>query len=323
MQFLRNIERKYRYSKFQKKNLAKKPVVILNYHQISSQFDPTTQDINIWTSLKDFEDTIITLKQEGYEFISAQKAVEIIQSNQKPIKHYVAITFDDGHKSILNVLDVMKSHKAPMTFFINSAYIDDADYNWVDIIQYFDRHPQEYYNQFKITSEDWNCINNLKNCTTSSKFIEIEHKVIEILAKVDDFNLRHLTKRELFDLKDPLVTIGLHSDRHYDYDIMDDDILQENLERNIGFLETHPNYEPYFAFPFGRYKNSSLDVVKKLNVTPFFHRSGVNYFDDNSFGIKRIPVSNGKVDLEYISENSNERTIINHVFGYLKKIIGK
>lgn len=319
----RSIEGKSRYYKFALKNYVKKPIIILNYHHISDVYDSTTQDINIWTSLKDFENTILYFKNKGYEFISMHDAISIHNSKQKPNKHYISITFDDGHKSILNVLDVMNKHKVPMLFFINSAYIGDHDYNWVDIVQYFKRNPKEYYDKYNITNEDWDTINKLWPCNDSDTFIELEKEAIKVLKKIDDFKERHLSQVELNSLVNPLVTLGLHADRHYKYDIMNDEVLHKNLVDNINFLKNHPNYKPYFAFPFGRYKRSSLDVIKKLDIIPFFHRGGVNYFDDSQFGLKRIPVGNSMVDFNYLVKYSNELTIINHFFKLMKNIYFK
>lgn len=318
-----NIEAKSRFYKFTIKNYIKKPIVILNYHHISEVFDSTTQDISIWTSLKDFENTIVYFKNKGYEFISMEKALDIYYKKEKPKKNYITITFDDGHKSILNVLDVMSKHNVPVLFFINSAYINDNDYNWVDIVQYFKRNPKEYYDKFNISNEDWEVINQLWVCNDSDTFIEIEKKAVLILKKINDFKVRHITQIELDSLVNPLITIGLHGHRHHKYDVMKDEVLRENLIKNADFLKHHPNYKPYFAFPFGRYKSSSLEVIKKLNIVPFFHRGGVNYYDDSQFGLNRIPVGNSMVDFNYLTKYSNELTVINHFFKFLKKLNSK
>jgi peptidoglycan/xylan/chitin deacetylase (PgdA/CDA1 family) len=317
------IEEKSRFYKFTIKNYIKKPIIILNYHQISDSFDSTTQDINIWTSLKDFENTILYFQNKGYEFIAAEEAINICGSNQKPKKRYISITFDDGHKSILNVLDIMNKHKVPVLFFINSAYIDDFEYNWVDIVQYFNRNPKDYYDKFNITIEDWDTLDKLKICKDNDSFLVLEKKAIVIVKKVNDFKNRHLTKIELNGLVDPLVTIGLHAHRHYKHDIMKDEVLHDNLVKDMEFLKDHPNYKPYFAFPFGRYKKTSLDVVKKLSIIPFFHRGGVNYFDDYQFGFKRIPVGNSMVDFNYLVKYSKELTVINHIFKFTKNMYFK
>lgn len=323
MNLLRKIDILSRRIKYNIKYSINRPIVILGLHHISAKFDPSTQDIGIWTSLEDFEKSIINLKNAGFNFISLDEVINIQNKKNKPDKKYISVTFDDGHKSILNVIPIIEKYEIPVTFFINSDSIGDAFYNWVDMVQYFSRHPKDYYLKFNITKDDWQIIESIKTCNDNANFLRLESELFSIMTKINDFKIRHLTEEELFSLNHPLVTIGLHAARHYKYDIMEDVVLYENIKKDLDYVKSHLGFKPFFAFPFGRYKTSSLEIIRKFNLIPFFYSGGVNYCSDVQFGFKRIPVGNHLVTQNYIADQSKELTFVNHFYRTIKVIKSK
>jgi peptidoglycan/xylan/chitin deacetylase (PgdA/CDA1 family) len=299
--------------KFLIKRWRYKPILILNFHQISSQFNPKIDLQSNWTSLNSFNQTIGFLQANNYQLISLKEAVNIVESKQKRKKHYAAITFDDGYASILNILPYLEKNKIPVTFFINTAYLDDKLYNWVDIVNYV----LNVADKSEISSELFESINNLNKTQNSVEFFKEKEIAEDFAKKIKDWPSRWLTTEELFGIKNPLFSIGLHGHEHLKYDIMPDEICKRNLEKNIEILEQHPNYVPFFAFPFGRWEERNLKTLSELGLTPFFHRGGLNY--TTSVGYNRIGVSDQMIDFKFISSQSREITAFNKIYAKLKQ----
>ena len=301
--------------KFLIKRWRDKPILILNFHQISYEFNPNIDLQTSWTPLDSFDQTIRFLQANNFQLISLLEADNIIESKQKRKKHYAAITFDDGYASILNILPYLENNKIPVTFFINTAYLDDKQYNWVDIVNYV----LNVADKSEISSELFESINNLNKTQNSAEFFKEKEIAEDFAKKIKDWPSRWLTTEQLFGIKNPLFSIGLHGHEHLKYDIMPDDICKKNLEKNIEILKQHPNYVPFFAFPFGRWEARNLSTLSELGLTPFFYGGGLNY--SAGVGYNRIGVSDQLVNFKFLANRSKETTIFNKLYAKTKELV--
>lgn len=99
-------------------NRAYFPPVIM-YHDVKllplNSFDVT---------LKDFRKQLKWLKDNGYQTLSMDEFVDIVNSGKAFPKDTVLITFEDGYgDSLVYALPELKSRDMKATFFINPAYI--------------------------------------------------------------------------------------------------------------------------------------------------------------------------------------------------------
>lgn len=105
--------------------------VILIYHSIGD--DPDSSDI----SPDQFRADLRELKSGGYNVVSLPKLVEALKKGDALPEHSVAITFDDGDKSIATVAaPLLLQNGLPFTVFIAPDQIDgdSADsISWRDI----------------------------------------------------------------------------------------------------------------------------------------------------------------------------------------------
>lgn len=118
--------------------LPKKGIVILLYHNISSQKSNTSLD-KFSITLEKFENQIKFLKRLGYSTIKASMLEDILHNKLYKTNKYVLITFDDGYKNNLEAAEVLSKYGYSALFFISTAYIgkslDDTEMLNVDDIK--------------------------------------------------------------------------------------------------------------------------------------------------------------------------------------------
>lgn len=295
-------------TKFQYKRWRFKPLLVLTYHQISSVFNPEIDIEAIWTSIDDFNKTVLFLRKIGYNFISLKEALSITEMESNRDKHYAVITFDDGYSSILNILPYLEYNEIPATFFINTAYLDDRKKNWIDISNYLQKNTpdQELDDDIKIALTKL-------NSTDNSDIFETNKKIIEDFAsRIEEWPRRYLTTQELNNINNPLFTFGLHGHEHYKYNIMSNLICKNDLEKNIELLSKHSNYIPFFAFPFGYWRSENFELINSLGLTAFFCGGKLNYTKNAAY--YRMPISNETMSMKFLAENSGEYTLLNKIY---------
>ena len=111
------------------------------------------------------------------------------------------------------------------------------------------------------------------------------------------------------------VHIGNHSHTHgYLVDKSDDEI-KKDLETSIKIFKDKINHKTkFFAYPFGEYKKSYIEIVKKLGFEyGFGQHSGVMDITKNKFELPRFPIN------EKYGEEKRFKTILNTIpFPYIK-----
>ena len=116
-------------------------------------------------------------------------------------------------------------------------------------------------------------------------------------------------------LKFDFVHVGNHSHTH-DYLVDKSDAeIEEDLKKSIKIFKNKLNYETkFFAYPFGEYKKSYIEIVKKLGFNyGFGQHSGVMDKTKNKFELPRFPIN------EKYGEVKRFKTILNTLpLPYLK-----
>ena len=111
------------------------------------------------------------------------------------------------------------------------------------------------------------------------------------------------------------VHIGNHSHTH-DYLVdKSDKEIEDDLKTSIKIFKDKLNHETkFFAYPFGEYKNSYIEIVKKLGFEyGFGQHSGVMDKTKNKYELPRFPIN------EKYGEEKRFKTLLNTIpFPYLK-----
>jgi len=275
-----------------------KPISIFACHQISQTFNPKVDSYSDWTLTEEFERNIEWLSR-NYTFISLNEAIRIIESGKRRMKKYAVFTFDDGYVSVLNALPILKKHQIPATIFINSAYLDDKMLSPVNAVNYINS--LSTVELEKIPLDFLKAVRRLDVISTDTeygKYIKVLYDNIDVVKLESQI---YLTHDELWSISDPLFTIGLHGHEHLVSTHLADERFEDNIQLNYNVLKDHPNFIPFYAFPFGCSDDSKIDIVRKMGYVPFLCNGLRNYKESKAYN--RISIDG--VDLTaYYSQKS-------------------
>ena len=110
------------------KKIRLQPIRVFCLHHVCEHFDADAMNAGDWMALGEFKRKINALQDQGYEFISLTKAYRHLQNDYIRRKKYVVLTFDDGYKSLKEVLPWLEEQQIPVTMFINGKYLDGKSY---------------------------------------------------------------------------------------------------------------------------------------------------------------------------------------------------
>ena len=128
-EFIEKIQRKWL-------KLRLHPIHVFCLHHVCEQFDADAMYPCDWIALVEFKKKINILRGQGYQFISLTSAYEHLKNDWFRRKKYAVLTFDDGYKSLNEVLPWLKEQKIPATLFINGKYLDGKSYRETPNEQY-------------------------------------------------------------------------------------------------------------------------------------------------------------------------------------------
>ena len=104
--------------------------VILLYHRFGESNYPSTN-----TALSTFKNQMNYLKVNGYNVIKLSKLCSMVKLHKKIAGNDVAITIDDGYRSTLKAVKVLKRHHFPATIFL---YTDAYNGGWPAFLSWKD-----------------------------------------------------------------------------------------------------------------------------------------------------------------------------------------
>lgn len=120
---------KFHYKLYRKWiKLRLQPIRVFCLHHVCEQFDVDAMYACDWMALDAFKKKINELRNQGYQFISLTEAYEHLKKDRFRYKKYAVLTFDDGYKSLLEVLSYLEEQQIPATLFINGKYLDGKSY---------------------------------------------------------------------------------------------------------------------------------------------------------------------------------------------------
>ncbi len=104
------------------------PIRVFCLHHVCAEFDAESMNACDWMQIDEFKSKVMTLQQNGVEFISLSKAYKHICYDHIRSKKYAVLTFDDGYASLNEILPWLENQKIPVTLFINGKYLDGKSY---------------------------------------------------------------------------------------------------------------------------------------------------------------------------------------------------
>ena len=167
--------------KFMKLRLQ--PVRVFCLHHVCEQYDGDTMYLCDWMELGAFKNKVIELRKNGYQYLSLTEAYKHLQNDFIRRRKYAVLTFDDGYKSLQEVLPWLEEQKIPVTLFINGKYLDGISYRENPREQYLTY--DELFNHtsplIEIGHHGWEHTKVTE--MTNAEFIDSLEKNIELLSK--------------------------------------------------------------------------------------------------------------------------------------------
>ena len=136
------------------------PIRVFCLHHVCETYDESYMYHGDWMQIDEFKAKVLSMQQNGVEFISLTDAYNHICNDYVRCKKYAVLAFDDGYASLKEILPWLENQKIPAALFINGKYLDGKSYR---------KNPKEKY----LTKEELFAL--------TSPFIEIgshgwEHK---------------------------------------------------------------------------------------------------------------------------------------------------
>ena len=275
-------------------NFKKEHGIMFHHFHKKKKFLKSPGSINI----KEFDKI---LKYVGLEnIISANEFYERRLKNSLK-KNHVCLTFDDGLKSQMIILEKLKKYSIKAFFFINTKYIDNNNIS-PELIRYFIyvhcKGMKEFYKIFSI-----NCNVNLKNFFKTRKneirryklkykFYSIEdikyrilrnnisvtkfNSILNKIMTLKSFNKKkvsgnmYMSKKDLKRINKLGHIIGLHSHSH-PMKISKLSVKEQKKEFTINkmilqrILDDKKEINT-MSYPTGDYSNKTQKILKNLNI---------------------------------------------------------
>lgn len=113
-------------SKFLRKfmKLRLQPIRVFCLHHVCKEYDAESMYACDWMEISSFQSKINDLREQGVQFISLLDAYQHLQNDWIRTKKYAVLTFDDGYKSLQEILLWLEEQQIPATLFVNGKYLD-------------------------------------------------------------------------------------------------------------------------------------------------------------------------------------------------------
>lgn len=181
-EFLHRIKRKLMKMRLQ-------PIRVFCFHQVSDEFDASTMYPDDWLQTDEFKRRVMSIREQGYRFISLIEAHEHIKRDFIRTRKYAVLTADDGWASLKNILPWLNEQQIPITLFLNPAYLDGKHFRERNTEKYLtEKEVNQLYKLYPlltIGSHGWEHLPAPKQ--TTQEFTDNVLKSYEYLSKLPNF----------------------------------------------------------------------------------------------------------------------------------------
>lgn len=221
-----------------------------------------------------FESILKWLLAKGYRFISAQELLESITQKQSPGKQ-VFISFDDGWKGNLDLIECIGKWKVPVVIFIPTEAVKSGNYWW----EFASVDGQEKYSKIKNTEN----FKKLPEHIFNEKIAILKQNIHLERSCIPLEELKKISKNEYITIASHTVTHPILSNTSYETQTWE---LTESKQTLSYWL--NKNIE-YISYPNGSYNEDTLEIARtnsyKLGFT--IHTGEINPKVVNPFLIPR------------------------------------
>jgi len=288
-----------RVDKFFRK-LTHNSILNIMYHGVVNKNSNYFSSSHI--TAEQFEEHLKYFSDE-FDVIGISQAFEYAESNYKPERNTITISFDDGYRNNLYVaLPLLKKYNIQTTFFISSMCTQEMDIRilWSDIVACLD-----YFHKDDIIELDNKSFKNLvdieskislvdflKTSDAASRDNYLDYLIVkyDIKRKLDSIPSeawKLLTSDELKELSSSnIVEIGSHGHLHYNLAEVGSIVAKKELAYSKELLQNVVSKEiNSVAYPDGSYSHETKDIAEKLG---YKYQMAVNYHYPDDIADLRI-----------------------------------
>lgn len=299
---------------------------ILYYHGVKDDYNFSKMsgpNKHLFIKKSEFIKQMEYLENANYNVISID---DLYNTDFKPPKNSIIITFDDGYKDNLDIVyPILKKKNYPFTIYIISEIINNDPWVWwIEAWNKIEKINEVEFNKKTVK---------LKNEKDKTKFyFELKNKFKKLnlheqkdlikkifnFKKLSDMKSIFLDKKDIeLLINDDLVTIGSHTDDHLSLKNFDKTVVDEQIFKSKLHLEKTFNIKiKHFSFPYGQKEDIKFD--EDLTLSKYNYCTGVTtleymYKRFNKYYLSRCSIG------PYIDIEDFKRKILG-VDSLLKKI---
>lgn len=273
---------------------------MLNWHQVTPEFDANTQHKYTWTQLDVFKAAVRYL-EEKFRIVPLHDALASIS---RGILHgpCVALTFDDGDISIADyVAPFLRQRDLPATLFINSAYLDGRSSYWFPVSAFLmandiARSRAEFSDELRAEALE------LRGTNDPAFYNGVRERVERLAFLVPDLGSRLVSEAWISKLDGEQFAIGAHGHEHQRFSMMSAEWQRNDLRENVKRLSQFRAYRPIFAVPFGRawdWTRETIRITRAQGLYAVLADGGINCSAAEVY--RRIP-SDGRAVRRLVAE---------------------
>ena len=256
MQFRKAI-RENSLAKVIAKNYTSGIATIFMLHRVEQLVHPRiTPNEDLKISPEYLVQTIRTLRQKGYAFVSLDELHEIL-AHKRPARQLVVFTLDDGYRdNLTQALPAFESESVPFTVYVTNGFPNrTADLWWFELEALIQNKECARFDNgeqfaFRTAQEKWDAFFAIRRL-----FLEGKIQRSDIQAHAGTLNLQNLCMswEEIKQLNQhPLATIGAHTMSHPALRTLSESEALHEMQASKEELETKLDQRiDHFAYPFG------------------------------------------------------------------------
>lgn len=293
---------------FSKKEWLEKDAIgfVYTLHHITDKNPngiPTNEDLKVSPGF--LENIIQKYKRKGFHFISLDQLSDIITSERKPERPFIAFTIDDGYlDNYTQALPVFERQQVPFTIFVATDFIDKKAILWWDILEdLILKNDSVIFEgdkyQFQTFQEKWDVFRILREKILLFDQIKIEEKLKEAFSYYDidwfePVRRQAMSWEQVKEIsKHPLCTIGGHTVSHLALKKLSDQKFRKEIANGVNKLQ-YATGKPiqHFAYPYGSINEigeREYKLISEFNFKTVFTSYGGCITESNMHQITHLP----------------------------------
>jgi peptidoglycan/xylan/chitin deacetylase (PgdA/CDA1 family) len=268
-------------------SLVGKPL-ILCFHRVKTPSGSLLDRRIGVTKPSDLEEVIRFLRMAGYQFVSLERLVQMIEEGN--FSKVAAITFDDGLNDLYeNAFPIMKKYSVPFTCFLITSLIDSTKLLWLHKLyiawdkidkQVRDDIIRDYIEINNLTKSDETVAHFVVHFNDPYRLMEVAIKLSDA-AKInceDEGNIArdlYLSSEAIEEMQANGLKIELHGHNHWPLTQLSEEETRQEMKTPLMIIqEKFKSVARFLALPYGKSNPYLNDIARQLGIRGIFTMQG-------------------------------------------------